>query len=204
MKDVVGICGLIGSGKGTVGDILVDEFGYTKLSFADKLKDGVASIFDWDREMLEGATKESREWREVTDAYWTSETGFEVTPRLVLQLFGTDCMRNGFFDGVWVSLVKKTIIDNPGKKFVLPDVRFVNEMQAIKDVNGEIWQVRRGELPAWFTQRRDEGGAVANVHPSEWEWILPDSNYDLIISNNSTIEHLYSTVQASITAQLSP
>jgi hypothetical protein len=200
MKDVVGICGLIGSGKGTVGDILVDEFGYTKLSFADKLKDGVASIFDWDREMLEGATKDSREWRETTDEFWSSETGFEVTPRLVLQLFGTDCMRNGFFDGVWVSLVKKTIIDNPGKKFVLPDVRFVNEMQAIKDVNGEIWQVRRGELPAWFEKRRDHGGAVANVHPSEWEWILSDSNYNLIISNNSTLEHLYSTVQSSITA----
>ena len=200
MKDVVGICGLIGSGKGTVGDILVDEFGYTKLSFADKLKDGVASIFDWDREMLEGATKDSRAWRETTDEFWSSETGFEVTPRLVLQLFGTDCMRNGFFDGVWVSLVKKTIIDNPGKKFVLPDVRFVNEMQAIKDVNGEIWQVRRGELPAWFEQRRDHGGAVANVHPSEWEWILPDSNYNLIINNNSTLEHLYSTVQSSITA----
>ena len=41
---IIGICGLIGCGKGTVGDILVDDYGFTKLSFADKLKDGVATV----------------------------------------------------------------------------------------------------------------------------------------------------------------
>ena len=58
---IIGICGLIGCGKGTVGDILVDDYGFTKLSFADKLKDGVATVFNWDRAMLEGDTVESRE-----------------------------------------------------------------------------------------------------------------------------------------------
>ena len=49
-------------GKGTVADILVEN--RTKLSFADKLKDGVASVFGWDRDMLEGDTDRSRIWRE--------------------------------------------------------------------------------------------------------------------------------------------
>ena len=192
---IIGICGLIGSGKGSVADILIENHNFERLSFADKLKDGVASVFSWDRDMLEGYTDRSRIWREKEDEYWTKETGMSVTPRLVLQLFGTDCMRNGFFDGIWVSLVKKKLLDNPNTDWVLPDVRFVNEMQAIKDVNGEIWQVRRGELPAWFEQRRDYGGAVPNVHPSEWEWILPDPNYKQIIQNDGTLEELLVKVQ---------
>ena len=61
---IVGICGLIGSGKGTVADFLVNDKGFTKLSFADKLKDSVATLFDWPRELLEGDTEESRQWRE--------------------------------------------------------------------------------------------------------------------------------------------
>ena len=67
---IVGICGLIGSGKGTVADILVEQ-GFTKVSFADKLKDGVSTIFGWDRSLLEGDTDESRDWREQADEFWT-------------------------------------------------------------------------------------------------------------------------------------
>ena len=114
---IIGICGLIGSGKGTVADILVEEHSYEKLSFADKLKDGVSSVFGWDRQMLEGDTDDSRKWREQQDEFWTKETSEEITPRLILQLFGTDCMRNGFYDGIWVSLVKQQLLNNKGHFF---------------------------------------------------------------------------------------
>lgn len=187
---VVGICGLIGNGKGTVGDILVKERGFQKLSFADKLKDAVAVMFDWDREMLEGITDESRAWREQPDLFWTAETGEQVTPRLVLQLFGTDCMRNGFYDGVWVSMVKKTILENPDANYVVPDVRFPNEINMVQQVGGQVWQVRRGDMPKWFYARRDEGVKPHGVHPSEWAWIQSDSNYEAIIENNGTVEQL--------------
>ena len=82
---IIGICGLIGSGKGTVADILVER-NYKKISFADKLKDGVAEVLGWDRAMLEGDTDSSREWRELQDAFWSKETGKEITPKISITI----------------------------------------------------------------------------------------------------------------------
>jgi hypothetical protein len=183
---IVGICGLIGCGKGTVGDILVEQ-GFVKISFADKLKDGVAEIFGWDRAMLEGDTNESRQWREQRDNYWSDETQMEVTPRVVLQLFGTDCMRDGFYDGVWVSLLKKTILDNPEQNYVIPDVRFANEVDMIRDIGGQVWEVKRGADPQWLIEY-ESTGVEPTVHASEWKWIK--SKKDLVVQNDSTIDDL--------------
>ena len=203
---IIGITGLISSGKGTVADILVEEHNYIKLSFADKLKDGVATVFGWDRSMLEGDSVESREWRETVDEFWTNETGREITPRLVLQEFGTDCMRNGFYDGVWVSLVKQEIINNPDNNYIVPDVRFPNEIQIIKSLNGEVWNVRRGELPEWWgtaildnqtnsTLMKDNH---PEVHQSEWRWISTTDTFDKVLYNDDSIEALYSKVSAEL------
>ena len=201
---IIGICGLIGSGKGTVADILVDQ-GFKKVSFADKLKDGVSTIFGWDRAMLEGDTDESRTWREQRDDFWSAETEMEVTPRLVLQLFGTDCLRNGFHDGVWVSMLKKTILENPGN-YVVPDVRFKNEQQMIRDIGGEIWWVKRGDNPDWWskavldTQTGSNLMADENIHASEWKWADTNDKFDEIIYNDSTMSELRHQVLANLGA----
>lgn len=192
---IIGICGLIGSGKGTVADILVENHNFEKLSFADNLKDGVASVFSWDRDMLEGDTDRSRIWREKEDEFWTNETGMSVTPRLVLQLFGTDCMRNGFFDGIWVSLVKQKILENPDKNWVIPDVRFPNEVKMIQSVQGQVWQVRRGELPTWFLDKRDNNIDPLTVHASEWAWIDKDESFNEIIQNDGSLEELLKKIE---------
>lgn len=190
---IIGICGLIGCGKGTVGDILVENHGFTKLSFADKLKDGVATVFNWDRQMLEGDTVESREWRETQDEFWTRETGRTITPRLVLQEFGTDCMRHGFDDGIWVSLVKQELVKYPTKDFVIPDVRFPNEANMIKSIHGEVWRVKRGQDPVWMRMYQDIGVEPKDVHESEWRWANVDFNN--VIYNDLGIEELKSQVK---------
>ena len=190
---IIGICGLIGSGKGTVADILVEEHSYEKLSFADKLKDGVSSVFGWDRQMLEGDTDGSRKWREQQDEFWTKETGEAITPRLILQLFGTDCMRNGFYDGIWVSLVKQQLLNNKDKNYVIPDVRFENEAKMIRSLGGRICQVRRGPDPLWFRLYKDLGQEPTDVHKSEWAWANVQMDY--ILANDGTTEDLKNLVK---------
>ena len=204
---IIGIAGLIGSGKGTVADILVEQHNFTKISFADKLKDGVAASFGWNRELLEGDTDESRQWRETVDEFWTNETGREITPRLVLQEFGTDCMRNGFYDGIWVSLIKQEILNNPETNYVVPDVRFKNEIDVINNLGGKIWNVRRGELPQWWGYAIQDNHHPASslmkdyhpdVHQSEWRWIDKDETFGNILHNDDSIEALYSKVSTSL------
>ena len=200
---IIGICGLIGSGKGTVADLLVKEHNFLKISFADKLKDGVATVFGWDRAMLEGDTDTSRKWREKEDKYWSKETGRKITPRVVLQECGTECMRDGFYDGIWISLVKQKILQNPKTNWVIPDVRFPNEIKLIKELQGKVWQVRRGEVPLWWATAENVNKhwdhvsemhtmevVFPDVHPSEWRWVSDDKDFDVIIENNSTLDEL--------------
>ena len=197
---IIGICGLIGCGKGTVADILVEEHNFKKLSFADKLKDGVATVFGWDRSMLEGDTRQSREWREQRDEFWSKETKRNITPRIVLQEFGTDCMRHGFDDSIWVSIVKQELIKNPTKDFVIPDVRFPNEALMIQKLNGCVWRAIRGPDPVWFRMYQDIGVEPKDVHESEWRWA--NVNFDAQVSNNGTLDDLKNQVQDHLVSTL--
>ena len=189
---IIGICGLIGSGKGTVADILVKEHNFEKISFADALKDGVAAMFGWDRDMLEGDTEESREWREQPNKFWTEEMGKEISPRLVLQLVGTECMRDGFFDGIWVSMVKKKLLRSPSSNWVIPDTRFLNEIDMIKSVGGQIWRVKRGEDPDWVEPLVDHNIEPVDVHPSEFRWLRAE--FDEVINNEGSVKDLKSLI----------
>ena len=190
---IIGICGLIGSGKDTVAQFLINNHNFVKISFADKLKDAVSVMFSWDRELLDGKTDASREWREKEDPYWTAETGRSIPPRLVLQEFGTECMRNGFYDGIWVSLTKQHILNNPDTNFVIPDVRFPNEAKMLYEIDGEVWRVKRGNDPVWFRIYQDVGVEPKDVHPSEWAWA--HTKFTQTVNNNGTLEQLKSRVQ---------
>jgi cytidylate kinase len=70
-KMLISITGFIGSGKDTVANYLTTNHGFKKESWAGSLKDAVSNVFGWDRELLEGTTKYSREWREEIDPWWS-------------------------------------------------------------------------------------------------------------------------------------
>ena len=84
MARIISISGLIGSGKDTIAEYLINNHGFKKDSFAATLKDAVAAMFGWDRAMLEGATPETRALREQVDQWWANRLGIpHLTPRWV-------------------------------------------------------------------------------------------------------------------------
>lgn len=190
---IIGLCGRIGSGKGTAADLLVSEHGFAKTSFADSLKDGVSAMFGWPRHLLEGDTTESREWREQIDEFWTRETGRTITPRLVLQEVGTDCMREGFYDGVWISLLKKRIQESPDTDWVISDVRFANEVDAVRELSGNVFEVLRGPAPEWLADFKAFGTKPQGVHESEWRYL--EANIPDKIDNTGSLEDLKKTLE---------
>jgi hypothetical protein len=200
-RKIIGLGGFIGSGKGTVADFLVDSYGYTKISFADKLKDGVAGVFGWDRESLEGDSADSRKWRETPDHFWTTELGRDITPRLVLQLFGTDCMRHGFDNEIWVLTLKRQLLENPDTNFVVPDFRFYNERDMIRSIGGEVWRVKRGNDPEWVNNAINDNrydttwmSDYSDIHESEWRWLDYGSEFDQTIMNDSDKSALHNEI----------
>jgi len=195
---IIGLVGFIGSGKGTVGDIL-EVHGFTKDSFAKPLKDACSIMFGWPREMLEGDTEVSRKWREEPDSFWSEKFGYSFTPRLALQLMGTEAGRNVFHQDVWViSLLNRA----KGKDVVVTDVRFKNEINYIQQNGGVIVRVRRGEEPDWYKLAEDAaagfssaimGMRVIGIHQSEWDWIGSEFNYT--IDNDGTVNELGNKVK---------
>ncbi len=197
---ILGMVGFIGSGKGSVGDILQSEYGFVQDSFASPLKDAVSKIFGWDRQMLEGATKESREWRELPDPFWSEKFGYSFTPRLALQLMGTEAGRDVFHKDIWViSLLHR----NQGKNVVITDVRFKNEIDLVKKNGGKIIRVIRGQEPTWYetaksanygNSQASEDMKALGIHLSEWDWVGQQMDYT--IHNNGTLEDLTQQVRA--------
>ena len=176
---LIGLVGPISSGKNTVAERLVTHHGYKRDSFAKSLKDAVSSMFNWDREMLEGNTESSRHWREQPDKFWSEKMGKEVTPRWVLQYFGTEVMRQGMYDAIWVDSV---IGRYKGENTVISDTRFQNEIKTIKAHGGKILLVKRGPIPTREEMQKQ------GVHQSEWDWV--GSDFDYIIDNTSSLEGL--------------
>jgi hypothetical protein len=180
---LIGLVGLIGSGKDTVADFLVKEHGYQRDSFAKALKDAVSAIFGWDRALLEGATQESRMWRERIDPYWSNKLDKAVTPRYILQYWGTEVMRGHFHDSIWIDSFTARY---GGGNIVLSDTRFINEINTIRDLQGKVVLVRRGPIP---TQQEMQ---ERSVHQSEWDWI--GQRFDYEIDNSGNLEDLRTQV----------
>lgn len=210
---IVGFVGFIGCGKDTAADYLVNYHEFRRDSFANTLKDAIAHIFGWDRTLLEGRTKESREWRESVDQWWAKRLGISnLTPRWILQHWGTEVCRNNFHDDIWIASLENKLRKTKDN-IVISDVRFPNEMKAIRNSGGIVVRIKRGPEPEWYEHAvnankgdRHLGWALGKhhleqlgIHSSETAWVgLP---VDFEITNDGTIINLFEKLESLIKSQ---
>lgn len=207
---IVGFVGFIGSGKDTAADYLVNFHGFRRDSFANTLKDAVACVFGWDRTLLEGRTKEAREWRERVDPWWAERLNMpNLTPRLMLQLWGTDVCRNHFHDDIWIASLENKM-RKTADNIVISDVRFPNEIKAIHNAGGIVVRIKRGPEPEWYQDAVNANAGPQNmswlisktnleklgIHSSETSWVGGD--IDHIVSNDSTIDDLFNQIKGLV------
>ena len=204
---IIGVCGFIGSGKDTIADYLTNFHGFRRESFANSLKDAVAHVFGWDRTMLEGRTKQAREWREQVDPWWSERLNMpHLTPRWILQYWGTEVCRNGFHDDMWIASLENKL-RNSKDDIVISDCRFPNEIKSIKNAGGIVIRVKRGDEPTWYEDAvnmnagdRHMSYSISKerikklgIHASETAWV--GTKFDYVLDNDKTIDNLFSQVK---------
>jgi len=170
-KIVIGVSGRASSGKDTFADILVRDYGFTKLSFADPMKLICQEIFDFTHDQLWGDSKH----RDIPDTRyrilgtcphcrqemvptpyalgttpvaWTCTVCSEslsafLTPRLALQTLGTEWGRT-LYPAVWTDKLQRDIERNSHKRWVITDIRFRNEL-VVANALGPTVRLLRGK-----------------------------------------------------------
>ena len=202
---IIGIAGFQGSGKDTIADYLQNIYGFKRDSFAATLKDAVAAVFGWDRNLLEGRTTESRAWREQVDSWWANRLNMpNLTPRLVLQKWGTEVARKSWHDDTWIASLENKLTRSHND-IVITDVRFPNEIQAVRNAGGIVIRVVRGPEPEWYDLAIETNSGTFNhmsraypeVHPSEWAWV--GTQFDAVVDNNANgMDHLYRQINGLV------
>ncbi len=190
---IIAICGFQSSGKDTIAEYLISNYNYKKLSFASVLKDIVAIMFGWPRDKLEGLTVEDRAWREEIDEWWANALNIpNLSPRYVLQYFGTELFRVHWHQDIWLKVVEKKLMDY--ENIVITDCRFPNEMEMLKKYGAKFVHIHR-KMPEWFKSYQEGNDNIAEtnkLHQSEKEWIRFKPDY--VIDNNGTLDELYEQV----------
>ena len=188
---IIGLSGYAGAGKDTVADILVEEYGFVKVAFADKLKEfayNVNPIIDVDpwQDEWEPSNFGADEvfLRNVVDSVgWDEAKRRFPGVRQALQNIGVGA-RETFGEDFWVDQVADHIEATPGSfisgavNWVIPDVRFPNEARYIQSWRqaGAVVRVNR------------EGVAAVNNHVSEHA--LDGWEFDGVIDNSASRDEL--------------
>lgn len=209
---VIGLCGFADAGKDTVADLLRTHCGAYKLAFADALRVEICDAFQCEpalftrRELKEQPMAELALLRCKDSAYIgaalrylaeravggigirvsiSDEISKPRTPRETMQLWGTQ-FRRAQDVSYWERKVRNRIayqIRCQGQQlFVVTDVRFLNEAETVRNLGGQLWQVRR---PARAGQT--EGGHSSATDGAEF-------NPERVLGNSHDIRHLQQLV----------
>lgn len=131
---LVGVCGAIGAGKDTVAAALVAQLGFQRIAFADALKETCFDVFG-----PLGAERQDFFGTQEEKAAPIACLG-NVTGRRILEVVGSEGFR-AVVPSVWVDLA---LVRARGRsRVVIPDVRFPNEVEAIRAEGGVVWRVVR-------------------------------------------------------------
>ena len=163
------------AGKDTVAAHLVNNYSFIQESFAYPLKEYIGrEICGFNDKQLYGA------WKETVDPEW------EMTPRQMLQLIGTDALRKVVHDNFWVIPMKRKLKEHirNGRHVVISDVRFLNEVSMIRSLNGLLVKVDRTNLDKITGFEK---------HSSEFQLESYDA-WDFKLDNNGTLDELYHNV----------
>jgi dephospho-CoA kinase len=182
---IVGLTGYAQSGKDTVAQILVNKYGFTRVAFADKIREFLYE--------LNPVIKDGVKLREFVDAHgWDVAKVQESEVRRLLQEIGLTA-RKIFGDSFWINqALNPHIYEHPivgvNKDIVVTDVRFTNEAEIIKSLGGKIWRIKRNGVEA------------VNNHVSEHE--MDGYKVDSILVNRGTLDELELLVQTRMGALL--
>ena len=105
------------------------------LSFSDKLKKVAVELFGID--ILHFTRRDLKE-KEIP--FWG------MSPRQMMQKLGTDACRNGLGDNIWIRVMEMEITKHNVDVIIIPDIRFDNEAEFVKESNGFVFELRREGL----------------------------------------------------------
>lgn len=179
--NLLGLCATKRSGKDTFADYLCENYGYVKYSFAGPLKKACAEIFMLSEEQVDGIHKE------------TIDDRWDVSARTIFQKVGTEMFRDKLSDIIpemykiqqnfWVYRFKlwyaNFLKQNPNGKVVVSDVRFENEVDVIRELNGSLIKINRNTH-------------LTDNHASEQ--YIQMVNADIELENNSDLKSYYKKI----------
>lgn len=177
---IIGLSGYAQTGKDTIADYLVKNYGFTRVAFADPIRE---AIYRLNPKIAIADMRDVPLATAVDGLGWESVKVDSSDARWLLQRMGTEVGREMFGENFWVDQAMKKA--SQYDKVVITDVRYPNELEAIKKASGQIWRVIKNDI-----------GAV-NRHASETA--LDDYDFEYIIFNNDTKESLYESVDNFMT-----